>query len=51
MIIADNVIDLRLVRNLLPQTGSKEWGHGQVLITAQDSGTIPQNAPTRIMNR
>ena len=45
LIIADNVTDLRLVRDLLPQTGSKEWGHGQVLITTQDSGTIPQNAP------
>ena len=45
LIIADNVIDLRSVRNLLPQTGSKEWGHGQVLITTQDSTTIPQNAP------
>ena len=45
LIIADNVIDLRLVGDLLPQTGSKEWGHGQVLITTQDSGTIPQHAP------
>ncbi|CAH3027727.1 unnamed protein product, partial [Porites evermanni] len=45
MIIADNVVDLRLVRNLLPHTGSKEWGPGQVLITTQDSPTIPQNAP------
>ena len=45
VIIADNVIDLRLVRDFLPPTGSKEWGHGQVLITTQDSGTIPQNAP------
>ena len=45
VIIADNVIDLRLVRNLLPQTGSKEWGHGQVLITTQDGATIPQNPP------
>ena len=45
LIIADNVTDLSLVRDLLPQTGSKEWGHGQVLITTQDSGTIPQNAP------
>ncbi|XP_073247201.1 uncharacterized protein [Porites lutea] len=45
LIIADNVIDLRLVRDLLPETGSKEWGHGQVLITTQDSGIIPQNAP------
>ena len=45
LIIADNATDLRLVRELLPQTGSKEWGHGQVLITTQDSGTIPRNAP------
>ena len=45
LIIVDNVIDLRLVRGLLPQTGSEEWGNGQVLITTQDSGTIPQNAP------
>ena len=39
------MIDLRLVRDLLPQTGSKDWGHGQVLITTQDSDTIPQKAP------
>ena len=45
LIIADNVIDLRLVHNLLPQTGSKKWGHGQVLITTQDGATIPQNPP------
>ena len=45
LIIADNVIDLRLVRDVLPQTSSKEWGHGQVLITTQDGDTIPQNAP------
>ena len=45
LIIADNVIDLRLVRSLLPPTGSKEWGHGQVLITTQDGDTVPQNAP------
>ena len=45
LIIADNVIDLHLVLGLLPQTGSKEWGHGQVLITTQDSATILQNAP------
>ena len=45
MIIADNVVDLRSVQGLLPQTGNKEWGHGQVLITTQDSTTIPHNAP------
>ena len=45
LIIADNVIDLSLVRNLLPQTSSEEWGHGQVLITTQDSTVVPHNAP------
>jgi len=45
LIIADNVVELRRVRDFLPQTGSKEWGHSQVLITSQDSSTIPQNAP------
>ena len=45
MIIADNVVDLHSVHGLLPQTGSKEWGHGHVLITTQDSTTIPHTAP------
>ncbi|XP_078362824.1 uncharacterized protein LOC144646975 [Oculina patagonica] len=45
LIIADNVVNLPLVRRYLPQTASKEWGHGQVLITTQDSNTIPSNAP------
>ena len=45
LIIADNVIDLQVVRSLLPPTGSKEWGHGQVLITTQNGDTVPLNAP------
>ena len=45
LIIADNVVDLSLVRSHLPPTGSKEWGNGQVLITSQDSSSIPSNAP------
>ena len=45
MIIADNVVDLTLVRSFLPQTGSEEWGHGQVLVTTQDSSAVPLNAP------
>ena len=44
-IIADNVVDLSLVRGFLPQTACEEWGHGQVLVTTQDSGAIPTNAP------
>ena len=45
LIIADNVVDLCLVRSYLPQTASNEWGHGQVLITTQDSSSIPASAP------
>ena len=45
LIIADNVVDLSLVRSYLPPTGSEEWGNGQVIITTQDSSTIPCNAP------
>ena len=45
LIIADNVVDLSLVSRDLPPTGSEEWGHGQVLITTQDSSSIPSNAP------
>ena len=45
LIIADNVVNLSLVCRNLPPTGSEEWGHGQVLITTQDSSSIPSNAP------
>ena len=45
LIIADNVVDLSLVRSHLPPSGSKEWGNGQVLITTQDSSSIPSSAP------
>ena len=45
LIIADNVVDLSSICGDLPPTGSEEWGHGQVLITTQDSTSIPSNAP------
>ena len=45
LIIADNVVDLCSVCKYLPQTACEEWGHGQVLITTQDSSAIPTNAP------
>ena len=48
LMIADNVVDLSLVRGNLPPTASEEWGHGQVLITTQDSSSIPFNAPYTI---
>ena len=45
LIIADNVADLPLVHSNLPPTASEEWGNGQVLITTQDSNSIPSNVP------
>ena len=45
LIIADDVVDFSLVRSHLPSTASEEWGNGQVLITTQDSNSIPSNAP------
>ena len=45
LMIADNVVDLSLVCSNLPPTASEEWGHGQVLITTQDSSSIPFNVP------
>ena len=45
LIIVDGVVDLPMVRSYLPQTASNEWGHGQLLITTQDSTAIPSNAP------
>ena len=45
LIIVDNVVDLSSVRGDLPPSGSKELGHGQVLITTQDISSIPFNAP------
>ena len=45
LIIVDNVVDLSLVRSYLPPTASEEWGNGQVLVTTQDTQSIPFNAP------
>ena len=45
LMIADNVEDLPLVRSFLPQTGCKDWGLGQVLITTQDASAISKSAP------
>ena len=44
LIIADNVVDFSSVCEYLPQTACEEWGHGQVLITTQDTSAIPTNA-------
>ncbi|CAH3181885.1 unnamed protein product [Porites lobata] len=45
LIILDNVVDLSLVLSYLPPTTSEEWGHGQMLVTTQDTQSIPLNSP------
>ena len=43
LIIVDNVVDLEAVRRFWPTSGSREYGNGQLLVTTQDSSTIPGN--------
>lgn len=43
LIIIDNVVDLEDVRRFWPPCGSREYGYGQILVTTQDSSTIPDN--------
>ena len=45
LIIVDNVVDLSEVRSYLPPTASEEWGHGQMIVTTQDTQSIPFNSP------
>ena len=42
-IIIDNVVDVKSVCQYWPQPGTKEWGRGQVLVTTQDTHSIPSS--------
>lgn len=41
LLIVDNAADVTLEGSFLPDIGSKEWGHGQVIVTARNSHAIP----------
>ena len=43
LLIIDNVVNLEAVRRFWPTCGCKEYGNGQILVTTQDSSTIPDN--------
>ena len=43
LLVVDNVIDLKLPH--LPFPGSEEWKGGQLLITTQDTSSIPPSSP------
>ena len=45
LIIVENVVHLSVVRSYLPPTASEEWRHGQMLVTTQDTQSIPFNSP------
>ena len=42
LLVVDNVASLSDVHVLLPEADNKMWARGQLLITTQDSGSIPQ---------
>ena len=41
LLVIDNVTNLRLIGQFLPERGNKQWGKGQLLITTQDCSGIP----------
>ena len=41
LIIVDNVTDIKSVSQCWPQPGTKEWGGGLLLVTTQDSHSVP----------
>ena len=43
LIIVDNVTDIKSVSKYWPQPGTKEWGAGLLLVTTQDSHSVPLN--------
>ena len=40
-IIVDNVEDLDMINPLLPQINSKDWNNGQIILTIQNTTSIP----------
>ena len=41
LMVVDNVTKLTFVHDLLPQSGTETWARGQLLITTQDTKSIP----------
>ena len=44
LLVIDNVTNLRLIGQFLPERGSEQWGKGQLLITTQDCSCIPPDS-------
>ena len=43
-IIVDNVKDLRLISPLLPQIGDGNWNNGQIIVTIQNTISVPSDS-------
>ena len=43
-IIVDNVEDLKLISPLLPQIGDKIWNNGQIIVTIQNTFSVPSDS-------
>ena len=41
LLVVDNVTSISLVHSHLPESGNKQWAKGQLLITTQDTASIP----------
>ena len=44
LMVVDNVTKLTFVHDYLPQSGTETWARGQLLITTQDTKSIPLNS-------
>ena len=43
-IIVDNVEDLHIINPLLPQVGDEIWNNGQIIVTIQNTTSVPSNS-------
>ena len=43
-IIVDNVNDLKLISPLLPLTGDEIWNNGQIIVTVQNTNSVPSDS-------
>ena len=43
-IIVDNVEDLDMIYPLLPQMGDKDWNNGQIILTVQNTTSVPDDS-------
>ncbi|XP_068698912.1 uncharacterized protein [Montipora foliosa] len=49
LLVVDNVVSLSQMKDFLPQAGNKQWQKGQMLITSQDTESIPPESS--VINR